>query len=1090
MSLDGGFGTLSYSDPITADTLYVTFNGVEYTCPRIETYFGSNAYGGFASSRVDYSEFPFVIMSPDPSSGNNMIGTNQSSCVISATGNVVTYEDAFEQGVKKLSDVPEYIKDYVDQNSGKKSTGVSEGWSTHASGQYSHAEGSGSYASGECSHAEGVSTTASGINSHAEGHTTTASGYISHAEGIGTIAKNAYQHASGAYNIQDSSSSGSSNRGKYIEIVGNGTGSSARSNARTLDWSGNEWLAGSLTLGGGSANQTTLTASKLKEIIQNGGGSSSGADNVLIVPLTYHPEVTGTIEDTNDYKGVWDSAQTYNKNDVVKHAYNNGHGAFVEKYKGEWDSEVSYSIGDIIYYHYVEDATQNPNYKGEYDSSTTYNANDVVLYNDGYYVAYDEVTGSEPDSYNGWDTYYPNEDEIYRTSVTDNNLNHNPYSDDGTYWEEGDYDNIDTYKHYQGVWDSTQTYNTDDVVKVYNSDFGIYYYYSSKEDDNINHEVTNETYWSFIDPTNYNISYWRCKDDNVTSEPQSWDNWRKEIIEVAVFPAYYSSTVTYSEVKTAYDNNKVVIGKGSDGKMFILSSASTVSNTTTLSFFGGVNYITGSASDLTDGLYLNIDANSNIFIIPLTYYQALSIDELDTFKGVWKNDVTYNVGDIVKQPYIGDTNINYISKYKGAWEDDVTYNQDDVVSFSVNINPEAPEGEWEFEKHYYISFENDNLNHSPESAFRGFKGSDDYWWDCTPEGIDGSDAISVAQYFEKYKGEWTSGTEYANGDVVSYLNQDYNIVYYYTMWDSESQETDTSPDESAWAWDIIGPDIDYWNYYKCKVSCTGEDPQMDSEIYWLYHNPEGQPEHYTSTVTYNDLRDAIKNNKIIIAVNKDDAMFNYSDYIYGNTSYYYLEKARYGDLSEGSYDWYGTDFTFASLDSSEKLTARTLDKNPNQTLDFSVERNEDNKLQLISEWLGINNIFQFNEHTYYYTGEMVIHDGSIYKANKVVDSKYWDDEDWDLYRYYDHSDLITTYGNYLNAIIEEYSEYRPYNAGDMAYYNGNIQICNHNLDYNHGEFNQDDWYIYGYNLMSIVSNNKQRLEDAAHIKAIATPYDA
>jgi hypothetical protein len=34
-----------------------------------------------------------------------------------------------------------------------------------------------------------------------------------------------------------------------VEIVGKGTSSSARSNARTLDWNGNEVLAGKLTVG-------------------------------------------------------------------------------------------------------------------------------------------------------------------------------------------------------------------------------------------------------------------------------------------------------------------------------------------------------------------------------------------------------------------------------------------------------------------------------------------------------------------------------------------------------------------------------------------------------------------------------------------------------------------------------------------------------------------------------------------------------------------------------------------------------------------------------------------------------------------------
>lgn len=50
----------------------------------------------------------------------------------------------------------------------------------------------------------------------------------------------------GEYNQRDGSAQSAHNRGNYVEIVGNGT-SSSQSNARTLDWSGNEWIAGSLT---------------------------------------------------------------------------------------------------------------------------------------------------------------------------------------------------------------------------------------------------------------------------------------------------------------------------------------------------------------------------------------------------------------------------------------------------------------------------------------------------------------------------------------------------------------------------------------------------------------------------------------------------------------------------------------------------------------------------------------------------------------------------------------------------------------------------------------------------------------------------
>jgi len=54
----------------------------------------------------------------------------------------------------------------------------------------------------------------------------------------------------GEYNIADTEGFGEEARGAYIEIVGNGTSDTTRTNARTLDWNGNEQLAGSLTIGG------------------------------------------------------------------------------------------------------------------------------------------------------------------------------------------------------------------------------------------------------------------------------------------------------------------------------------------------------------------------------------------------------------------------------------------------------------------------------------------------------------------------------------------------------------------------------------------------------------------------------------------------------------------------------------------------------------------------------------------------------------------------------------------------------------------------------------------------------------------------
>ncbi len=67
-------------------------------------------------------------------------------------------------------------------------------------------------------------------------------GDYSVAEGMSTIASSEYQHVQGKYNIEDSSNT-------YAHIVGNGTAITARSNAHTLDWSGNAWYAGKVSIG-------------------------------------------------------------------------------------------------------------------------------------------------------------------------------------------------------------------------------------------------------------------------------------------------------------------------------------------------------------------------------------------------------------------------------------------------------------------------------------------------------------------------------------------------------------------------------------------------------------------------------------------------------------------------------------------------------------------------------------------------------------------------------------------------------------------------------------------------------------------------
>ena len=129
-----------------------------------------------------------------------------------------------------------------------------EGYKTTANAPYSHAEGSNTVASNLSCHAEGSGTTASGNCSHAENTGCIASGSNSHAEGYHTIARGEHSHASGSHTIAGVEAFALGRYNKKAEdvalVVGNGWGSGSnewRSDALTLDYSGNLKLAGNLT---------------------------------------------------------------------------------------------------------------------------------------------------------------------------------------------------------------------------------------------------------------------------------------------------------------------------------------------------------------------------------------------------------------------------------------------------------------------------------------------------------------------------------------------------------------------------------------------------------------------------------------------------------------------------------------------------------------------------------------------------------------------------------------------------------------------------------------------------------------------------
>ena len=134
----------------------------------------------------------------------------------------------------------------------------SEGIRSIAIGGASHSEGYETEANGERGHVEGANTkTARGTYyGHAEGYYTEANGqFASHAEGYYTKASSSFQHVQGKFNIEDTEE-------KYAHIVGNGTNNANRKNVHTLDWSGNAWFQGNVSVDGTPTNDKDLVTKK------------------------------------------------------------------------------------------------------------------------------------------------------------------------------------------------------------------------------------------------------------------------------------------------------------------------------------------------------------------------------------------------------------------------------------------------------------------------------------------------------------------------------------------------------------------------------------------------------------------------------------------------------------------------------------------------------------------------------------------------------------------------------------------------------------------------------------------------------------
>lgn len=282
------------------DVLVSAINGLVVT---LNTTLTITSWWDYAIRRITaYSHYPVHA------EGYNTLATGNAAHV-EGSNNIASGDYSHAEGGDNIAN-----NEYTHAEGGyTKATGSyshSEGYTTTASGYVSHAEGGSTTASEYCSHAEGDSSIASGNTSHAEGSYTTASGYISHAEGESSISSGDYSHAQnqsttsqgfaqttiGRYNILQGTSNSFVSTDQAF-IIGNGTSTSNRSNALSVDWSGNINAAGLIRSAVKTATITTTwtgTVAPYTQTIAVTGITVN--DNPIVTPIYNATLATALLE--------------------------------------------------------------------------------------------------------------------------------------------------------------------------------------------------------------------------------------------------------------------------------------------------------------------------------------------------------------------------------------------------------------------------------------------------------------------------------------------------------------------------------------------------------------------------------------------------------------------------------------------------------------------------------------------------------------------------------------------------------------------------------------------------------------------------
>ena len=188
--------------------------------------------------------------------------------------------------------------------------GIGIGSTNNIDGQYSSGIGYHNIVSGDNSEAIGNDNTINGVRSSSIGSYNLVSSDNSVANGTNLLVSSDYSVVQGKFNVEDNSD-------QYLYILGNGSSTNSRSNALTIDFSGNAIYSGDVT----------ATVSNVTHTLSGKQNTLVAGENITIDPVTNTISVSGSgYALTNNEKlayGEQASNVTIGNNDLTVTSYGN-----------------------------------------------------------------------------------------------------------------------------------------------------------------------------------------------------------------------------------------------------------------------------------------------------------------------------------------------------------------------------------------------------------------------------------------------------------------------------------------------------------------------------------------------------------------------------------------------------------------------------------------------------------------------------------------------------------------------------------------------------------------------------------------------